>query len=827
MDKRKVDAIYTELLDLTASERAGRLDALCGDDADLKAEVGSLLAASERDTGFQDRFEEIRNDYWRAITGEDQQTDEDLSGERFGIWQLDARIGRGGIATVYRADRADGEFSQRAAFKVLRRGLDTDDLIARFRAEREILASLEHPGIAHILDGGTLPDGRPYLVLEYVDGTHIIDYAQAQRLNTRQRLMLLKQVAEALHHAHQHLVVHRDVKPSNVMVTDEGIVRLLDFGIAKILDPSTSPIAARLTRTGVAMLTPAYGSPELFSGEAVTTGSDIYQLGLLMAELLTGRPPLSSHNDVPRPDLTGLREKDLIAIIHKATREEASGRYDSAGAMGADLNCFLASRPVQARPDSWMYRASRFMKRKPLVAPTAILLLAAVLIYILTITSYSRQLARERTIAEQTQAFMVRLFESPDPRAPADPERGRSITVVEALDIGRDKVLNELNGQPELQASLSRTISAVYAALDQYRPAIELREQALALEEDVYGKDSHAALASMRALARLYLNTGNLDTADRYNERQLALARALEEPGVELGFAEHAAAQQALQLGQEDEAAGLLESAIAGLLESQNLSGTVDVDALLALTEGASRTGATMKGIETAERMALETLGPRSPAGLVMRTRVAAALTQIGEYEAAEQRYLETLPIMEVELGRNHPDTLSTRNNLGYLYSSWGRYAEAEAIHRDLLATNLASAPDSQNVAYNYQNLATAVANQGRAEEALALHALAFEQFSRVFDEHHYLTALPLLSMAYLQLELEAPEAAESSARKALDRLEAAQPGTYLVGIARCLEGMAQYRQGDPKGLAAVADARTLMNHIKVPEKYARLCGLQ
>jgi tetratricopeptide (TPR) repeat protein len=210
-----------------------------------------------------------------------------------------------------------------------------------------------------------------------------------------------------------------------------------------------------------------------------------------------------------------------------------------------------------------------------------------------------------------------------------------------------------------------------------------------------------------------------------------------------------------------------------------------------------------------------------------MRTRVASALTQIGEYEAAERRYLETLPIMTAELGPEHPDTLSTRNNLGYLYSAWGRFAEAEAIHRALLKSNLAIAPDSQAVAYNYQNLASAVASQGRAEEALELHQQAFERFSAVFNPHHYLTALPLLSSAYLLLELGRPAEAENSAARALDRLETAQPDTYLVGIARCLEGTAQHRQGDLRGLDRVAEARSLMNHIRVPDNYARLCGPQ
>ena len=828
MDKLRIDSIYSEILDLPPERRAERLAALCGGEHELKDEVESLLHASERPIGRLDaQFESIRNSYWRDVVGSDTGQDEDLSGSRIGIWRLEARVGRGGIATVYRAAREDGEFTQRAAFKVMRRGLDTDDLISRFRAEREILAALDHPGIAGILDGGTMPDGRPYLVLEFVDGVDIVNYVQQHATGIHERLELIHAVAAALHHAHQHLVVHRDVKPTNVMVTAEGAVRLLDFGIAKILDPGNSPIASRLTRTGIAMLTPAYGSPELITGAPVTTGSDIFQLGLLMAEVLTGHRPDHPPAGAPMPDIKGIEDRDLIAIIQKSTRVVPEERYASARDFAADLERYLGDRPVQARTDSWVYRTRKLLKRHPLLAPIAVGVVATIAIYIGTITAYSRQVERERAVVEQTQDFMIQLFKSPDPRAPADPSRGRSITVVEALDIGMARVQTELEDQPYLQASLNRTISSVYEALDQFRPAIELREKALALEERLYGPDSPRALDSMRTLARLKLNAGDIDSATRLTQRQLDIARDLPAPGPELGFAEHAAGVQAHQLGEDETAAELLRSAIGELLTQEGVDDRIDVAQVMALLEQTSSNATPIDNILSAERLALDALGPETNAGLIMTIRVASSLTNIGAYEAAEAHFLAALPRLEAALGAQHPDVLSARNNLGYLYSAWGSYAQAEAIHRDLLDRNLRTmGPKSQAVAYSYQNLATALARQARYPEALQLHQQALSTLIQVFDDSHYLTALPLISMAYIQLSQEQPALAEHTAADALTRLEQAPQGSALRGIAQCLLGIAQDQQGNEAGSSQLAAAREALAQDPVPQPYADLCGV-
>ena len=714
LDRKRVFAVYSEVLEIDEPARDAALSGLCAGDAELEAEVRALLSAQSEDTfALSAPVEAIRNDYWRSVADDDPEASEDLSGERIGRWQLEQRVGRGGLATVYRATRADGEFTQTAAFKVMRRGLDSEDLIRRFRAERQILAGLGHPGIAGILDGGTLPDGRPFLVLEFVDGMDIVSWTAAKHPETNARLDLIDQVADALHHAHQRLVVHRDVKPSNVMVTGDGTVRLLDFGIARLLDVEDSPVAARLTRTGVRMLTPAYGTPEQNAGTPVTTASDVYQLGLLMAEVLSGNRPVQNPEEAAIPDLTGLVDRDLRAIIEKATRPEPDARYPSILSLKDDLHRYRQNEPVLARAGSWRYRAGKFIRRRPLLVPGLAVGALVVAAYVVTLTIYSRELAREQAIATTSQSFLIRLFESPNPRAPADPGRGRRITVLEALEIGRANIDDDLAGQPAVEAALSRTLSAVYAALSQYEPAIEMRERALALERTLHGPASSEALESMRALTRLQAAAGDQAAADALAREQLALARE-SASDTEIGMAEYAAGEQAIRTGQAEEGTELMESAISGLLEERDVAASVDVDALRALLSEAASGADPSAQILAAESLIRQSIDGDSPAGLILQAQIAASLADVGDVETAEARYLQLIPKMEQVLGPLHPDTLSTRNILAVFYSGQGRHEESEAVQRALLPdVREVHGAQSLSAANTLQNLATAISRQG------------------------------------------------------------------------------------------------------------------
>lgn len=599
-DDRAVDEIFSAALALPEAQRERFVRERCAGDAALAQQLTSLLrAAQASDQRLAERFNTARDTMWRSVLAADQDAGEDLSGQRVNAWRLTRRLARGGLATVYLARRDDGAFDQVVAFKVMRRGLDTDDLITRFRAERQILSTLDHPSIAQIIDGGALEDGRPYLVLEYIDGEPITDYCRNRRVGIRGRLELVMDVLQALHHAHKHLVVHRDVKPSNILVSSEGHVSVLDFGIAKLLDPESMPGASTLTRTGVSLLTPGYGSPEQCLGQPVTTASDIYQVGVVLYELLSGERPASDAAGAGAPAIVPpsrlISDKsqqeavrgDLDAITGKAMHTDPTQRYASALEMREDLQRYLESRPIQARPDTLRYRVAKLARRRPWVLPVVVAAVLAVTGYLVTVTLHARQLQLEQQRAQAALTFMTDLLRSADPFAPADPEQGSGITVVEALAIGVERLRSEVEYDPQLRASLLASIADVYAGLDQHRAAIGLRHEALELERALHGDASTQVLASLSMLAQQYRSIDEPQAAIRYNDEQLAVARRLyPEAHPAIGAAEAGAAALQLAVGDGEASARLYAMAVRKLrhapaeYSSQLITALVSLSAL-------------------------------------------------------------------------------------------------------------------------------------------------------------------------------------------------------------------------------------------------------
>jgi serine/threonine-protein kinase len=807
-----IDEIFGLILEADADNREKLLAERCGDDSELLAEVKALLDASAQGDDFlSDTIDHARKNLFRTMLSGDEKAVENLSGQTIGNWRLVSKIARGGLATVYKAERADDAYDQVVAFKVMRRGLDTDDLIARFRAERQILSSLEHPAIAQILDGGALDDGRPYLVLEYVNGDSITGYCEANSVNERGRLVLLTGVLRALHHAHRYLVVHRDVKPSNILVSKDGHVTLLDFGIAKLLDPAAMPGASTLTRTGVSLLTPGYGSPEQHAGEAVTTASDIYQVGRVMS------------------DLMGPQSGDLGAIMAKAMHAEPTHRYASANEMLEDIKRYLDGLPVIARPDTWSYRLRKFVTRRPWLAPTLALAAIGVAAYITTLTIYSQQLAKEEALAAASQQFMVDLFRSADPFAPADAERGQAITVVEALRIGRDRIGNELAGQPELRASLLGTISDVYTSLDLPDEALQLRQDALELERELYGESSPQVVSSMRALGSL-LDVGE-EQARKMLEQQLAMARAAYSAGdAEIGLSEIALGLYLNQVGDVEKSKDMLLGGVDKLDPTNSDHARRMITALLVSAEyyGMESPEEALSAVNRASEIANLAFGEDSLQAALVQVRLASTMTTYGDFENSEKNFRASIPALEAKLGENHSSTLSALNNLGYLYSFKGDQVKAEEIHRDLLQRNIAKhGPVHRAVADSYQNLAAAVHDQGRLQEAIPLHRSAYDIYKEIFNDQHYMIAFPLMSMAKVEINLGEGVAAEITSREALERLRATAPGTFLEGVALCLLGLSLEQQGQiDEGSALVESAHSLMDTGNIPNPYPALCRL-
>jgi len=547
IDRQRVKDLFLAALELRPGDRAPFLDTECNGESELRDEVESLLAASEEATGFLDRPAELRA---LAEMGPDLPMPVDvLDGSRIGPYRIECAIGEGGMGTVYRAARADQTFEQVVAIKVLHRDLDRGAMLRRFQAERKILASLEHPNIARLFDAGVTADGRSYLVLEYIDGKPLNAYAEDARLPVRQRLELFRQICAAVQSAHQRLVVHRDLKPANILVTANGIPKLLDFGIAKLLDDTS----ADRTATGMHLMTPAYASPEQVRGELITTASDIYSLGVLLFELLTGVKPLKvptgdplaaarviTTEDPPRPsslvpDLAG----DLDNIVLKALAKEPERRYGSAADFGEDLRRYLDGLPVAARTPTLIYLVQKFVRRHPARLATAALVLVTLAggTYA-TLREGRRAQARFNDVRELSNSVLFEIHDAieglPGSTAARELVISRALTFLDKLSV---EAGNDLTLQTELAAGYMRlgqvqgasgtsNLGRSAAAEASFEKALVLREAvSRALPNDPAAQRDLASTHD--ALSASFEEQGRMEEADRHQQSAFALRQKI------------------------------------------------------------------------------------------------------------------------------------------------------------------------------------------------------------------------------------------------------------------------------------------------------------
>jgi serine/threonine protein kinase/tetratricopeptide (TPR) repeat protein len=480
---RRIRGILEAAIDVAPAERTAFLDAACGGDADLRRELGALLArdspaAQDPPSPGAGWFDSPADPAPPAV------------GRRVGAYVLVREIGSGGMGTVYLAERDDGAFRRRVAVKLIRRGMDTEDILRRFRNERQVLAGLEHPNIARLLDGGATEDGLPYLAMEYVDGVPIDRWCEQNRPSLERRLELFLGVCSAVQHAHQNLVVHRDLKPSNILVTPAGEPKLLDFGIAKVLGPEGGERTLDRTLTGKRLLTPGYASPEQLSGSALTTASDVFSLGVLLYELLVGESPFGADRRAApagserteRPS-TRVRARggpnararakrlagDLDTIVLTALRSEPSRRYASVDRLAADVRRHLDGMPVLARPDSLGYRASRFVRRNRLIVGATVALLLALAAGLGATTVLYLQAERARRAERAERQVAERRFDNVrslatrfifDVHAAIEPLQGslpaRHLIVQTATDY-LERLAHERRDDPELQLQLAQS----------------------------------------------------------------------------------------------------------------------------------------------------------------------------------------------------------------------------------------------------------------------------------------------------------------------------------------------------------------------------------
>ncbi len=542
--------LFAELVELAPEERRARLPALEAADPELFRLVGGLLAADEAAGTFLEAGVAEYSPRLGALDGDPEpEAFDGAAGQAVGPYVLVSLLGRGGMGEVWVAERRDGQFEQRVALKLLRRGMDSEGIRRRFVQERQVLARLEHPHIARLLDGGTA-DGRPYFVLELVDGRPITEFAREHHLMLDDRLRLVAACCDAVDAAHRRLVVHRDIKPSNVLVTKEGEVKLLDFGIAKLLSPDAE--AAEFTRAEERVLTPNYAAPEQILGEPVTTATDVYALGVMLYELVTGAPPhdrrsssaaqLASQVEretVERPSRALLAagggadprearrasrrlEGDVDAIVQKALRREPERRYAGAAGMAEDLRRHLSGRRVEARPDTMAYRVGRFARRHRAGVAAAVLVVLALVAGLATTTWQARVARANARRAARVQEFLVAIFQGSDPSH----SRGESLTARELLADGTRRVETDLRGEPEVQADLYDALAQIQASLGALPQAERLAGRALAERRRLYGARDPRAMRSVVTLAVVRTALAQEEEAEKLVREALPILQA-------------------------------------------------------------------------------------------------------------------------------------------------------------------------------------------------------------------------------------------------------------------------------------------------------------
>ena len=646
---QRIEAALGEALQIRAEERSLLLERLAREDPELCREVQSLLDAADASESF---LESSAADYAASHFIDPFIPPAVEPGEVVGRYRLLDEIGRGGMGMVWLAERADGQFEQRVALKLIKRGMDTDEVLARFLQERQILARLEHPNIARLLDGGVSGDSRPWFVMEYVAGEAITAHCERRGLGLEARLRLFITTARTVGHAHRNLVVHRDIKPSNVLVTPEGAIKLLDFGVAKMLGDGAN------SATGVPrMLTPQFASPEQLAGRPVTTASDIYQLGLLLFQLLTGMKARGDRADpdapVPLPSSVArgatrrLLRGDLDAIVERATRSEPERRYDSAFALAEDVERHLASLPIRAGGDRAGYRLGKFIRRHRLGVASA---LGGILLSLGFVAFDAVRVRRERDLvrheadkAVETGQLMARFLQGWNPDAS---DRGE-VSAGKLLREADLRATRELRDRPEMLATTLSILGDFYTTLQEWVSADSLLSRAMAMQEGG-GVGSRADLAATIARrARLYRFTGRITEAAAASDRAVAMHRQAFGP-------RHA---ETLRVERER---GIILRAQKRFAEA-----------------------------EAAARHILDMLGPATdpptPFALEVASDLGYALFAVARYDEAIEVLRPTLAGQRTLFGDVHASTLFTIRALGSALRDRGDLREAEELYRDAL----------------------------------------------------------------------------------------------------------------------------------------------
>ncbi|MEM7353034.1 MAG: serine/threonine-protein kinase [Acidobacteriota bacterium] len=808
----KVKEILGSAAERDPAELSTFLEAACHGDAELRREVESFLVPEEQLDSFiaQPLFE-------RRPPKADAEEDER---QRIGPYRLLRVLGRGGMGVVYLAARADEEFEQEVAIKLIRRGMGSADIIARFRYERQILANLDHRNVARLLDGGSTPDGLPYFVMEYVEGAPIDHFCEIRQLGSRERLELFSQVLDAVQFAHRNLIVHRDLKPANILVTEEGVAKLLDFGIAKLLAPGS--LSQDTVTRGARPLTPAYASPEQLQGRRVTTASDVYSCGVVLYKLLTGRLPFADQETLdrsstetggaPRPEKpssvnarqrqaslagegssagegpsarrwagSGL-DSDVDDIVLKAMHPDPAERYGTAEALADDIERLLDGRPVLASRSNWLYRTKKLVRRHAwrLAAVLGVVAFASSLGWIeiqgrraeRERAAAAAQIEHEEAEAKQLGAFLQELLGASAP----DRARGEAVTVRDVLDQGAESVGETLGGQPRVQAALLSVMGQVYRRHGELPKARALLEESLRLRRESQETEDPYLARSLNNLALVLHDNGEYRAAELHLREALTIYREIQPVD---------------------------EKAIAAVLG--NLANAV-------LANGEVDRGAELFGESLAMKRRLGAGESSLARGL---HGLARGLREQGQLDQADTAYRQALAIRQRLYPPPHPSVANSLFDLGELLRDRGDLEAAEPMLRQSLAMRreLYAAGDHVRIIQSLRGMALFHQLRGELQAAETFYRDALSQQATRWRADHPEVAATQRGLAALLTEQGRPDDAETHARRALEVLRGElPPDCWQIADAESVLGEALLAQGRSRDAAELLQrsAKTL-----------------
>ncbi len=726
------------------ARRPGVLHELCGGDETLRREVEALLALEDEADDF------LTEPVVRREAGGERSGELEI-GSRLGPYRIVGLLDSGGMGSVYRAVRED-DFEKPVAVKLVRRELTSAATLHRFHGERQILARLEHPSIARLLDGGTTGDGRPYLVMEEVEGMPVDRYCDEHRLPTRRRLELFRRILAAVAAAHQSLVVHRDLKPSNILVTAEGIPKLLDFGIAKLLDPDAEETGTGDSRA----LTPRWASPEQIDGGPITTAGDVYSLGVLLCRLLTGRLPCGLDECPPHEvarricevepqrlsamvgdgaegaEASRLRDGsprklrrrlagDVDAIVAKALRKEPGRRYASVEQLSEDLRRHLEGLPIAARRGAWSYRAGKLARRYRWALAAMVLILASSVVSTWQwrrAERERRQAVAERDRSQRVSELMQRLIKSANP----DVAQGRELTAREILEEGREQLAGVLEQDPELAATLAGTLGDVYRNLGDYDEALELLQRAVHLRRSLHPEGDEKLAVALNDLASAHYYQEDSAAAVRFFRQALEMRRRVgQEPAaIARGLSNLASALK--QQGSWDEAAALYGEALAIREElfgarDPELAASLYALGALDFERGDLRPAEAL--LRRALAIRIDALGERHTRVATLESSLGRVLLARGAPEEAEQLQRRALATRRRLLGEEHVLVAISRRDLAAVLLARGEPAAAgELLESALAALRRSLPPGDWAIAVGESLWGSWLAARGRFEEA-------------------------------------------------------------------------------------------------------------